>query len=319
VITSSQIKKCAHGHTLVVKFPINIPEGTHYQVQIQGFTQHSMFQYNTSFAFLPKSQWYLAACTQINIREMHTDTINALRLVHEWIQYHIIQGVQHFTIYCNSDCDLISKNLSVYKNKINFLTWHDFQAPQQVSCIHRYRHRASWVSLTDADEFLQPLVHRKTVRELLYPIHSSDIGGVCAISHLFQKTQPSETRISLYNRLFQTFQPIDSITAYISHISQADQASQPAHPTHWIISSKFVTQSWFLQSPHRFRHKCIVNPENVDTFSVHEITSGKKMIKFDHTNTLRINHYRYQCDFCQGVFQYDASMSKYKSFLHSPF
>lgn len=322
IISAFVVIKCGDGHTLIVKFkrPYEVDH-----VSIYGSLNNVKFDYvNVPFCVIPHFHKYLVACTHVRLDAMRTDRMSALRLIKEWVDYHVIQGVEHFTIYCNDDLETISQFFHNYHNMITFFDWQwpvfsafnidigrHHQTSQQVSCIHRYRGRAQWVILTDVDEFLQPLVHNTIVRDLLQPYHSNEIGAISVVSHLFQKTQPNTSTISLTNRILQTFQPVDSLIAYVLHIAEKDRNIHASINT----NSSLVTQSWFFESPHRGRHKCIVIPENVDAFSVHGVTAGKKTVRFNDQNTMRLNHYRYDCDFCEGAFRFDTSMTAYGPIL----
>jgi hypothetical protein len=131
---------------------------------------------------------------------------------------------------------------------------------------------------------------------------SKDLGAVELVSHLFQKTPP-QTPLTFQDRAFQTFQPHDTLFNYLVYMFHLEKEAVKNNYTP--SNTTLVTQSWFFQRPHRGRNKCIVIPDHVDTFSVHAITSGKKTVR---ASNMRINHYRYACDFCHGEFQYDNSM-----------
>ncbi|XP_035702565.1 uncharacterized protein LOC118434024 [Folsomia candida] len=84
----------------------------------------------------------------------------------EWIEYHKILGVEHFTFYNLSIGAETSKLLFSYGNQIKIMQWtlpfdpklikYYGQVVQINDCIYRYRGIAEFVGLTDVDEFIVP-------------------------------------------------------------------------------------------------------------------------------------------------------------------
>lgn len=321
ITEATSVVRCRDGHTLVIKFQWL---HTVHNVTVVGSTNtHAVRYVGVPVATLFPTKHDMVACTMINLNTMHTDAAVALRLIKEWVAYHLIQGFDHFVIYCNRDFVTVSEYFIGWRQYVSVLDWEwphagfQHQQAQQTSCIHRFRKRANWVALMDVDEFFQPLVPGKTVKDIVVPLYSSDLGAIDVVSHVFQKQQPAEQHISLINRFWQTFQPNDDLWSYVSYFLHSPETANISYN----ISNEtyLVTQTWLFQSSHRGHHKCIVIPENVDTFSVHSITAGKKTLRANHETTLRVNHYRYNCLFCQGVFQLDLSMLQYGPTLVSYF
>jgi hypothetical protein len=105
----------------------------------------------------------LAACT------MFRSTLQRNKvLVAEWVAYHRLQGVEHFSVYANEDPALSRAALAPFiaEGLVDVVDWRwDLprslttawarQHPQMHSCVHRYRGLAAWVALFDVDEFIQ--------------------------------------------------------------------------------------------------------------------------------------------------------------------
>lgn len=299
--------RCGHGHTLVVKFYITSIQDN---VNISAKTSRIQFTYtNHNVTRLPTiyQTKYLTLCTMIKVDAMHTDYHSAAALVHEWLAYHTLQGVEHFTVYY---VGILPDWLYIYPN-VELIEWYvGFQIHQQAweaSCIHRHRYESYWVGLIDVDEFIQPM-QNKSVRQILYNNYNPETAGIDLVAHVFQPHQPKNSQVTWKDTILQTFQPKDNLLAYIKHIFTPSLITQLyVNP----YNTTLVTQSWFYMSPHRARQKCIVLPENVDTFSVHGVTHGKNLIRLDYEHVMRLNHYRYDCKFCQGVFKIDTSMLVY--------
>lgn len=309
---SFSVIKCGHGHTLVIKFYTT----TLYDiVNISAKTSNVEFTYaNRNVTRLPvlSNTKYLTFCTMIKLDAMHTDYHSAVNLLHEWLTYHAIQGVEHFTVYY---VGILPDWLYTHPN-VELVEWYvGFQIHQQAwetSCIHRHRYESYWVGLLDVDEFIQPM-QNKSVKEILYDNYNPDTGGIDLVSHVFQPHQPKNSQVTWKDTILQTFQPRDNLITYIQHIFTPSLINQLyTNP----YNTTLITQSWFYMSPHRGRQKCIVLPENVDTFSVHGVTHGKDLIRLDYEHTMRLNHYRYDCKFCQGVFKVDTSMLVYLQTLN---
>lgn len=79
----------------------------------------------------------------------------------EWIEYHLILGVDHFYLYNNNSSDHYLAILQPYTDRglITLVEWPEY--PGQYSAyLHwykSYRQETHWVSFIDADEFLCPI------------------------------------------------------------------------------------------------------------------------------------------------------------------
>ncbi len=86
----------------------------------------------------------------------------------EWIEFHKLQGVQHFYLYNNSSNDAFRKILQPYVDTkevslIQWLhgyddtdttTWSLVQTGAYMDCIKKYGWKSTWIAFIDVDEFL---------------------------------------------------------------------------------------------------------------------------------------------------------------------
>lgn len=93
---------------------------------------------------------------------------NDAEFLKEWIEFHRLQGVEHFYLYNNNSEDNFREVLKPYiKNKIVTLTewpytygqseaakWIEIQSNAYMHCINLYRDKTKWLAVIDSDEFL---------------------------------------------------------------------------------------------------------------------------------------------------------------------
>lgn len=78
----------------------------------------------------------------------------------EWLEYHLMIGVEHFYLYQNNSTDPYQQVIAPYQKRglITLTEWPEY--PGQYSAYmhwyQNYRHETKWVSFIDADEFLCP-------------------------------------------------------------------------------------------------------------------------------------------------------------------
>jgi tetratricopeptide (TPR) repeat protein len=186
----------------------------------------------------------------------------------EWLDYHILLGVEHFWIYDNESALPLADTLSDYINR-GWVTLHTIKgrAMQLYAfdhCIQNYGTESKWIGFIDTDEFIVP--HSP---ELLttYLKRYEGYGGL-AISSLFfgfdsNDTRPKCGQIAGYKtRTHERF----SRNRLVKMIIQPEKVIYPI-------------------SPHSFLFK-----ENF--FCVNE-----KMMRVDaqefpcHVNSIQVNHY----------------------------
>lgn len=81
----------------------------------------------------------------------------------EWLEYHLLAGVNHFYLYNNFSTDNYKEILASYIDD-GIVTLTEFPVKQgQIlaykDCIEKYRNETEWLGFIDIDEFIVPLVH----------------------------------------------------------------------------------------------------------------------------------------------------------------
>lgn len=85
---------------------------------------------------------------------------NEAQYLKEWIEYHLIIGVEHFFLYNNSSEDDYKDVLEKYINDgiVTLIDWPYKQAQIQAyeDCIKNYSMDTKWIGFVDVDEFIVP-------------------------------------------------------------------------------------------------------------------------------------------------------------------
>ena len=127
-------------------------------------------------------KYNLAACAIVKNESLY---------IEEWLEFHILQGVEHFYIYDNESTDTTKAVLEPYiRNGIVTYTFWPINPPQFKAyndCLLNYGKFAHWMTFIDCDEFLySPTVAglQKTIQQILR--RSTDrVGGIAAHWLLF--------------------------------------------------------------------------------------------------------------------------------------
>jgi len=86
---------------------------------------------------------------------------NEAPYIKEWIEYHLLVGIEHFYLYNNNSDDDFGKILQPYIDEgvVTFIEWPEI--PGQISAYknwyEHYRHECNWMSFIDLDEFICPI------------------------------------------------------------------------------------------------------------------------------------------------------------------
>lgn len=79
----------------------------------------------------------------------------------EWLEYHLMLGVDHFYLYQNNSTDNYLSVLQPYIEKgiVTLIDWPEYpgQYSAYLNWYQNYRHESQWASFIDIDEFICPL------------------------------------------------------------------------------------------------------------------------------------------------------------------
>lgn len=86
---------------------------------------------------------------------------NEAEYLPEWLNFHLLVGVQKFFLYNNNSDDHYLEVLAPYR-RAGLVTLHDVPLPPSgglqrrtfTACVNAYRDNADWIAFLDADEFL---------------------------------------------------------------------------------------------------------------------------------------------------------------------
>lgn len=89
----------------------------------------------------------------------------------EWIEYHLLRGVEHFYLYDNNSTDNSNEVLRPYINegKVELTRWpmHPGQIAAYNHCISLRKNESKWIAFIDGDEFIAPTQSNHTIPEVL--------------------------------------------------------------------------------------------------------------------------------------------------------
>lgn len=83
--------------------------------------------------------------------------------IREWIEYYLLQGVDHFYIYNNNGTDNTEEIIKPYIDK-GIVTWREYpglgkQAHIYNDAVDNYKNETQWMGFIDIDEFIVPHKH----------------------------------------------------------------------------------------------------------------------------------------------------------------
>lgn len=83
--------------------------------------------------------------------------------LHEWLEWHVGQGIEHFYIYDHGSKEPISEMVNAYSEDLKSkLTIHDFSGSHEFAqheayndCLKRYGNESRWIAFIDSDEMIR--------------------------------------------------------------------------------------------------------------------------------------------------------------------
>ena len=86
---------------------------------------------------------------------------NEAQYLDEWINYHLLVGVNHFYMYNNNSEDDYLSVLQKYIDQgiVTLVQWEKNQAQMEAyrDCINRFAGETNWIGFIDIDEFINPI------------------------------------------------------------------------------------------------------------------------------------------------------------------
>ena len=90
--------------------------------------------------------------------------------IEEWIQFHVLMGIEHFYIYDNESSDGTTEILKEYEKTglVTYIYWpgKDQQVPAYSNAIDRFKNDSIYIVFIDADEFLFSVSENKITDEI---------------------------------------------------------------------------------------------------------------------------------------------------------
>ena len=185
-------------------------------------------------------------------------------LLHQWIQYHRLIGVEHFFVYINEPLNEMAGLYSHpyvtyipfdYEPKHSFY----FQATWQNDCIYRAKNASvTWVGIHDIDEYFEPMEEPYQIADVLDQYNPDETASI-AIGNNWWGPHPEET---------ETHENAEILMDYV-----------------WRAPN--------LKGP----HKNIVSPKLIDYYYVHWVTgmrlgSQPLNVEKDVLKPIRMNHFK---------------------------
>ncbi len=143
------------------------PSPLHYYIYLKEFNTSKLKQYNVDLDHIKKKvkvldnpKYYLTVCTVFQ---------NEARFLKEWIEFYLIQGVEHFYLFNHNSKDDFKSVLQPYIDKgivtletitTEIVTMSDFE--KLVHCktfmdlCNKVKDEVEWIMLLDSDEYIFP-------------------------------------------------------------------------------------------------------------------------------------------------------------------
>lgn len=97
----------------------------------------------------------------------------------EWIEYHLLVGVQYFYIYDNESTDGLKDRIEKYINEGIVTYVYYLGKPVQMQsyndAIQKFKYETKWLAIIDGDEYLLPMEEEKSLVEILEEVKNNFI------------------------------------------------------------------------------------------------------------------------------------------------
>jgi tetratricopeptide (TPR) repeat protein len=203
----------------------------------------------------------------------------------EWLDYHILVGVERFYIYDNESLVPLRDTLKDYIKKgwviIEEFPGKAVQLPSYDHCLQAYGQQTRWLGFIDTDEFLVP----KTTLDLKELLKEFEPYGGLAVSSLFFgsngfKDRPQTGQLANYTRRTH---PTFSDNILVKSIVQPERALMPNSPHDFT----YIDGSWCVnEAHHRVDYQSFPN----------------------YTEKIQLNHY-----FCRSESEIDQKLARSNS------
>ncbi len=187
----------------------------------------------------------------------------------EWLEFHILVGVEHFYLYDNNSDDETIDVLREYIQKgiVSYLPWpdHPGQLKAYMHTLNNYKNDSYWIAFIDIDEFLLP-VEKNTIPEIMTDFEDY---GALGVNWFMYGNSGHETKpdgLQLENYIYHSKETIRS-NFHIKSIVNPRKIKSPV-------------------DPHIFR--CLPGHSTV-TENKDVINSA--LTEFNSTHKIRVNHY----------------------------
>lgn len=216
-------------------------------------------------------QYYLSICAIFQDEELY---------LKEWIEFHHLLGVEHFYLYNNDSQDNYQNVLSPYISKgiVELIDWPSPEKgknwmPEQKKayehCLKKCEEVSAWLAIIDVDEFIVPVIAPDLTSFLQAYDHRPEIGAI-------------KINWQLYG------------TAWVASLAKNQLLIES-------LMLKAPTNYHSSTVPHNEVIKCIVRPQAVKHYRIHEgdlkegyfalPEGGNKRFQKVQIDQIRINHY----------------------------
>lgn len=240
----------------------------------------------------------------------------------EWLDFHILVGVEKFYLYDNESTDNTRKILAPYIRhgvvEYIYFPGEKRQNPAYVDALNRFADKTRWMALIDLDEFIVPVVH-KTLPEFLHTLprnfgllvlrwvmygsagHVKKPRGLVIENYKYRgdRTRPSGCKSIVNPRLVvcQRNPHINDVAGFIidengKKLGHIDQTNNPPS-FEKIRCNHYITKSY-----EEYKARCNKGSASTGRYSKNKKWSREKFLRYD-TNDI-----------------YDTTMDKYIKVLH---